>query len=263
MFCLDGTTGQHIWTFTPPAIPKANASAGIKPNPFGCYNAGIYGTAEVRGGRVYFGAQDCAAWAVNASTGTLLWTRPTVGVVSVSSPAVGHAAAGQEAVFFGTNTFNTYLPWSPDSPLSAAVYAVSGDTGNVIWRHNVTGDGVDSSPALTPTSVLVGSSTSGSGTIDRRQPQPHPPAALLALDRATGEVLWNFSSPSLAAAGLGNAILYDADAGKDGAALGSGGLARFGGCDCMLYSIPADGTGPSAVVLPQRSSALGKCGGCV
>ena len=236
MFCLSGTTGRLIWTFTPPAIPKGNASAGIPWNPLGCYNAGVYGTAAVQDGQVFFGAQDCQFFSVNATTGRVIWKAPTIGVVSISSPAVG-----SNAVFFGTDTFNTFIPHS-NSTLSAAVYAVDGGTCRELWRHNTSGDGIDSSASLTPSDVLIGSTTGG-----------HQNASLLALNQATGKLRWWFSTPSLRASGLGNAIVYDAPSQQ----------AVFGGCDCMLYSVNvARGAKTSNTPFVEGARPV-KCGGCL
>ena len=237
MFCLNGTTGRLLWSFAPPTIPKGNASAGIPWNPLGCYNAGIYGTAAVVDGQVFFGAQDCAAWSVNATTGSVIWKAATVGVVSVSSPAVGN-----NSVFFGSDTFNTFIPYLRNSTLSAAVYAVDSGTGRELWRRNTSGNGIDSSAALTPSAVLIGSTTGG-----------HQNASLLALDRLTGKLLHEFSTASLRASGLGNAIVFDVHAQR----------AVFGGCDCMLYSVDVEKRGGRMGRGFVESARPAKCGGCL
>eukprot|EP01043_Picozoa_sp_COSAG02_P030275 COSAG02_NODE_1925_length_10344_cov_49.023231_5_plen_518_part_00 len=258
MLCLNGSSGDMIWEFAPPPIPKANASAHIPPNPLGCYNAGIYGTAAVLDGRVYFGAQDCSAWSLNATMGAFLWRARTVGVISISSPAVAAAQSVMDSdataadsdgvVVFGSDTFNTYLPYSQDSPLSAAVYAIDARTGMQLWRRNVSGNGIDSSPALTATSVLIGSTTGRDQN-----------GSLLELDRHTGALRSTFSTTSLSHAGLGNAITYD----------NSSQRAVFGGCDCMLYSVyvgddaSADASADGALGLAlQAPPTRSKCGGC-
>jgi outer membrane protein assembly factor BamB len=85
-------------------------------------------------GVIYVGSDDDNVYALNASTGVLLWSYP---VFVVSSPAVANGV-----VYVG----------SPDDK----IYALNASTGAVLWS-DTTGNDVTSSPAVANGVVYVSS----------------------------------------------------------------------------------------------------------
>ena len=88
-------------------------------------------------GVVYVGSEDDNVYALNASTGALIWKYATGGMIMVSSPAV---ADGR--VYIGSNDYN--------------VYSLNASNGALIWKYT-TGGYVVSSPAVSNGVVYVGS----------------------------------------------------------------------------------------------------------
>jgi outer membrane protein assembly factor BamB len=94
-------------------------------------------TAAAYNGILYFGAGNRNVYAVNATTGTSIWTRTTGGAVT-SSPAL---SLGSNEIFVGSN----------DNRL----YALNMMTGVVNWRF-LTGGQVSSSPAVANNRIFFG-----------------------------------------------------------------------------------------------------------
>jgi outer membrane protein assembly factor BamB len=84
---------------------------------------------------VYVGSEDHSVYALNASTGALVWSDATRGMVD-SSPAVANGV-----VYVGSGR---------------RVYALKASTGAKLWNYT-TGDLVDSSPAIANGVVYVAS----------------------------------------------------------------------------------------------------------
>ena len=106
------------------------------------YTAGRYigySSPAVADGKVYIGSWDNKTYALNASTGTLVWSYTTGGSV-LSSPAV---ADGK--VFVGSYDKN--------------IYALNASTGTLAWSYT-TGSSVYSSPAVADGKVYIGSRNS-------------------------------------------------------------------------------------------------------
>jgi len=117
-------------------------------------SSSIYSSPAVADGVVFVSSRlPAAVYALNESTGIVLWSRSFGGNVE-SSPAV---ARGR--VFFGCN--------------DRYVYSLNSSTGSTIWSYS-TGDDMSSSPAVADGKVFI-SSYSGK---------------LYALDESTGELLW-------------------------------------------------------------------------
>ena len=116
---------------------------------------GIVSSPAVVNGVVYIGSRDNNVYALNASTGALLWSYTTGGYVD-SSPAVANGV-----VYVGSNDSN--------------VYALNASTGAVLWRYT-TGGYVPASPAVTNGVVYV-SSEDGN---------------MYALNASTGTLLWSY-----------------------------------------------------------------------
>ena len=89
-------------------------------------------------GVVYVGSEDNNVYALNASTGALLWSYTTGGIV-VSMPAVANG------VVYITSADNN-------------LYALNATTGTVVWSYNIgSGNWQFSSPAVANGVVYVGS----------------------------------------------------------------------------------------------------------
>jgi outer membrane protein assembly factor BamB len=130
-------------------------------------------SSAVANGLVYVGA-DNGLYALNASTGELLWSYPTGGGIAFFSPAVANGV-----VYVGS--------YSDD-----AVYALKASTGELLWSY-VTGT-VESSPAVANGVVSVGSYS------DR----------LYALDASTGGLLWSYTTGDIVVSSpaVANGVVY-------------------------------------------------------
>src|SRR5580704_9263894 len=113
-----------------------------------------YSAPAVANGVVYVGS-DVGIWAVNASTGALLWSYAAGDYVD-SSPAVANGV-----VYVGSN--------------DKSVYALNASTGAKLWGYT-TGGAVTSSPAVANGVGYVGSNDK----------------SVYALDAATGAKLWSY-----------------------------------------------------------------------
>jgi eukaryotic-like serine/threonine-protein kinase len=86
---------------------------------------------------VYFGSEDYQTYALEASTGKLMWNFTAKNMIVTSSPTVDG-----DRVFVGSLDHN--------------LYCLNATTGALIW-NNTTGDMVSSSPALFYGNVYFGS----------------------------------------------------------------------------------------------------------
>ena len=170
----------------------------------------IYSSPSVVDSVVYVGSQDRNLYALNKSTGTLLWKYDTMerGDIVSSSPAVSNGVAymgGMKTKIHAVDAFSGDLLWKYKLPIrttvrsslssSAAVadgivyignmdgtvYAFSEDTGDLLWsyvipRSNYDEHNIFSSPAVADGIVYV--QTYGEN--------------LYALDASTGALLWNY-----------------------------------------------------------------------
>jgi outer membrane protein assembly factor BamB len=132
----------------------------------------MYSSSAVVNGTVYFGA-DKTVYALDASSGEKIWNY-TSGSVGESSPAVAN-----NVVYIGSNDHN--------------VYALDAANGNKIWNYT-TGNMVNGSPTVADGVVYIGSKDNN----------------VYALDASTGSKIWSYltgsqieSTPSIA-----NGILY-------------------------------------------------------
>jgi outer membrane protein assembly factor BamB len=185
------STNNTIWTF---ATSGSIAAGGVQSSP------------AVVDGRVFVGSCDNKTYALNATTGALLWNYSTGGCVE-SSPAV---ASG--VVFVGSDDNKTY--------------ALNATTGKLVWSYAI-GGRVYSSPAVAGGVVFVGS-------MDRQ---------IYALNATTGALLWNYStggcvesSPAVAS----GVVFVGSDDGKVYALNSSTGtLVWSNGTEGSIYSSPA------------------------
>jgi outer membrane protein assembly factor BamB len=186
----------------------------LEPGPF------FESSPAVVNGVVYYGSDNGTFYALNASTGALLWSYTTPqGNSVISSPAVMNGVV----YFSSTNDGNLYalnastgaLLWSDpiadhfgSSPAVANgvvyicgnyydIYAVNASTGAILWSRQI-GSQLTSSPAVANGVVYVGGGYGG---------------IVYALDANTGAQLWSFatglsvySSPAVA-----NGVVYIGD----------------------------------------------------
>jgi len=116
----------------------------------------VWSSPAVANGTVYVGSGDHRVYALDATTGALLWSYTTGGAVD-SSPTVADGT-----VYVGSNDHK--------------IYALNQTTGTLIWNYTTEGI-VYSSPALADGAVFIGSS-------DR----------VYALDVTTGALIWNYTT---------------------------------------------------------------------
>jgi outer membrane protein assembly factor BamB len=146
-------------------------------NTIGNFGGAIQSSPAVVNGVIYSGSDGGNVYALNASTGVLLWSFSTNGYAVSSSPAVANGI-----VYVGSGDGN--------------VYALNASTGGLLWSYGVGAfPGVESSPAVVNGVVYV-SSYEGN---------------VYALNASTGAKLWSsdtgaiiyYSSPAVA-----NGVVY-------------------------------------------------------
>jgi PQQ-like domain len=97
----------------------------------------IDSSPAVVNGVVYVGSYDKNLYALNATTGTLLWKYTTGSYIELSSPAVANGV-----VYFGSSDNN--------------LYALNAGTGVLLWQYT-TGGIITCSPAVANGVVYIGS----------------------------------------------------------------------------------------------------------
>ena len=165
MYAVDSATGLLLWRY------ETGGEVNSSPT--------------VEDGTVYFGSDDGYVYALDAATGALLWRYGTSGQVQ-SSPALSDGVA-----FVGSTDGN--------------LYALDASTGNLVWLHKPEGN-VFSSPTVAEGVVYV-ISTGGISPQNRINSLDgvrslggtrssvsfdFPDDNLLALDAATGNLIWSF-----------------------------------------------------------------------
>ena len=137
-------------------------------------SGGVGSTPAVANGVVYFGDAIGNLYALNASSGALLW-QYTAGDTITSSPAVANGV-----VYFGSYNYN--------------VYALNATTGALLWRYQTDDYGyVTSSPAVTNGVVYIGSDN----------------GSLYAMNASTGVRLWVYRTYSLfSSPAVANGVVY-------------------------------------------------------
>jgi outer membrane protein assembly factor BamB len=132
----------------------------------------VWSAPAVVNGTVYFGSNNHNVYALDAETGTTLWSYSTGQAVYVSSPSVANGI-----VYIGSEDSN--------------VYALNARTGAKIWSYT-TGGYVLSSPTVANGVVYVGS-------FDGK---------LYALNARTGATVWTFNGGSESSAVVSSGVLY-------------------------------------------------------
>ncbi len=196
LYALDAKTGCTWWTY--------HAQAGIRT----AVSVGPYRAATGAGYAVYFADMAATAYAVDAATGTELWRRkvdehpyaqstgsPTLyaGRLYVPTSGVGEEGRGGEAGY-ACCTFR------------GSVTALDASTGSVLWKSYTiaeapkprgrnaqgiqtfgpAGGGIWSAPTVDAKRRLIYVAT-GNGY---SEPQQKTTDAVLALDMATGRIVW-------------------------------------------------------------------------
>jgi outer membrane protein assembly factor BamB len=168
VLALDPATGARVWDFAT--------------------GDSVLAAPAVDSGRVYAASFDKHVYALDAGSGRLLWKRDTLGAV-VSTPAV----AG-DLVVVGNRCYD--------------LLGLKASTGEVAWKRYVWFSWIESSATVRDGVAYVGSSDAASvGAFDVRTGRPlwqadvhgwawgHR-AGVMALDRATGRVVWRYESPA-------------------------------------------------------------------
>ena len=242
VYALDAQTGRLLWSFR--TGDRVQASPALS------------------GGKVYIGSNDTNIYAIDASSGKMVWVYTTGGYVVGSSPTVAetlvvvgcydnntyaldatlgtlmwYASTGYDICMQGSPAYRNGAVYTGSSHLLSSifsseytsdflqvtdyVYALDATDGAIIWSHPV-GGGVWSSPAVTSTTVYVGS---GDGK-------------LYALDIHDGNFVWSYQTQG---------VIYSSPAIADGRI--------YVGSECTVYAIGsvastvADGSGVWTMVL--------------
>ncbi|HPC56047.1 MAG TPA: PQQ-binding-like beta-propeller repeat protein [Methanolinea sp.] len=148
--------------------------------------ARVTSSPSVAGGIVYIGSQDRNLYALNATTGEILWKYDTMernDIVS-SSPAVANGV-----VYIGG--------------LKTKVHAVDAYSGDLLWKYKVpirttSRSGISSSPTVTGGTIFI-------ANMD---------GVVYAFDEETGTLLWNYTVPQATGGERG---IYASPAVADGA----------------------------------------------
>jgi eukaryotic-like serine/threonine-protein kinase len=173
---LNADTGKLLWTYEA-----------------GCH-WGIQGAPAVANGEVYFGSDDGYLYALDASTGALLWKFLGTQYFAYAAPAVVNG------IVYALS-------------LAGDLYAVNANTGVFIWKYATGGGGLGlGSPAVANGVVYV---AGGGGN-------------LYALDAGTGALLWQYTT---------NGIIYSSPAVANG-------VVYFGNSSHNVYALNAS-TGES------------------
>ena len=178
--------------------------------------AGLDSSPAIVNGVVYIASSDCNLYAINATSGSLLW-KTSLGVGSFfifSTPAVANGVVyvgSADNNLYAVNATNGNLLWkfATGGPVGSSpavvggnvyfgswdgnVYAVNASTGIQSWKFT-TGNSVDSSPAVANGVVYIGSYD----------------AHVYALSASTGAQLWNFTTGSAveSAPAVANGVVY-------------------------------------------------------
>lgn len=190
----------------------------------------IEASPTVVGGIVYQGSGDNKLYALDATTGTLVWTFQTSSDVQSSAAVeagvvyVGGSSDWPHGNVYAIDASTGALLWTYQSPKSIEssvvvadgivyagshdghVYALDASTGTLVWSYR-TGDEVFSTPAVAGGVVYLGST------------DHH----VYAFDAALGTLLWTFEAGS---------SIYSSPA-------VAGGMVYIGSSDAKLYALNA------------------------
>jgi outer membrane protein assembly factor BamB len=189
LYALDEQSGCTRWVFAPPAPVRSGLMVGASPG---------QETA------VFFGDYQSNIYAVSAATGKLLWkthTDPYFAAMSTGTPVLYEGV-----IYLGLSSFEEVMAASPKYPccgFRGSVVALNAATGAQIWKTYT----IDAAPQPIAGTTFRGPSGAGiwsSPTIDEKlhrlyvgtgdnysEPSTATSDAVLALDLATGKLLWS------------------------------------------------------------------------
>jgi len=223
VLALDPEHGTRVWTF---------AAGGS-----------VLATPAAADGRVFAGSFDGRIYALDATSGARLWAHDTGAPVTSTPVAAGDVVvAGSRSYDLfgldaasGTVRWNRYVwfSWIESTPAvrdgiayvgssdAAKVMAIEVATGRAVWESDVLGASWGT-PAVTDRLVLAG--------VRGQANTAHAPGAV-ALDRATGRIVWRFP-----AAGPADALF----SGFAGSPAMTGGRVVFGAVDGRVYAFDGE-----------------------
>jgi len=120
VYALDAKTGTKLWERN---VSSSSSSPGIKSSP------------AVHNGIIFVGTRDGHIWALNATSGSVVWDKPGFGVIK-SSPAVSDGK-----VIFGSE--------------DGFLYVINESDGEIVWKYN-TSAVMESSPTVVDGKILIG-----------------------------------------------------------------------------------------------------------
>jgi outer membrane protein assembly factor BamB len=147
-YAADAITGELIWNTT--------TGAG------GSYS---HSSVAVANGRVYVANYNRDVYALNETTGAIIWQFSLEGYTFNTSPAVANGI-----VYLGSEGYASG---------SSYVWALNATTGHIVWAY-LTGPIYYSSPAVVDGVVYIGDISSGYSNV-------------YALNASTGTKIWNFT----------------------------------------------------------------------
>ena len=173
IYALDGATGEELWFHDERFrySSKVVVSEGIVYMGSKAWRKFFYSTSPTPRERPPGYSMDPALYALEGSTGKLLWRYDTEGYVD-SAPVVVDGIVYAISVIDLDSVSDDMTP--PDSYL----FALEGNTGEIIWEYRMEG-GVESSPVVMEKMVYA---------ISRK-------GQIYGLDRATGELTWQHEIP--------------------------------------------------------------------
>jgi outer membrane protein assembly factor BamB len=172
-------TNWPMWLENPTHTPTpALEPAGVLQTAWRVRCGGIFGSALVFDGRVYFASRDGFVYAIDDATGQTMWNAPLVAPgteLREAETPLRQAWRWYERGFLATPAADEQRVYV--GGMDGVFYALDRSTGAVAWRQDLMA-AMASSPVLTPQLVVVG--TRGGD--------------LFGMGRATGEPQWLYEA---------------------------------------------------------------------
>lgn len=203
VYSLDMKTGCVYWSYQAKAAIRTAVTIGpVGPASRGPANSGRYA--------VYFGDMQANAYAVDAATGALIWTRRVEDHFSARITAAPTLYEGRLYVPMSTSEgFSASTPDYPCCTFRGSVTALNAATGEQIWKtytipeskptrknsigtqlYAPSGVAVWNSPTIDAKRHAVYFGTGDSAT----EPAPETSDSIMAVDINTGKLLWSFQA---------------------------------------------------------------------
>lgn len=199
VYSLNAQTGCVYWSFQAKAAMRTAISVGP-----------ITGAGDAKYA-AYFGDQKANAYAIDAQTGKLIWTRLVDDHITARDPGAPTLAGGRLYVPVSTfEEFSASDPLYPCCTFQGSVVALDANTGKQLWKTYT----IDEKPKPmrknskgTQLWAPSGASVWNSPTFDRNRqavyfgtgdgqtdPAPDTTDAVMALDAKTGKRLWFYQA---------------------------------------------------------------------